>query len=70
MFIILLIIYITVVFSLTQMLVFLSSYVRVGHTSFHVGLSGRKVVLCWFGECQRLCTICHSLVVMLFVNSL
>ena len=32
----------------------------VEHTSFHFGLCGRKFVLCLFGQCPRLCTICHS----------
>ena len=32
----------------------------VEHTSFHFGLCGRKFVLCLFGECPGLCTICHS----------
>ena len=30
------------------------------HTSFHFGLCGRKFVLCLFGQCPGLCTICHS----------
>ena len=29
-------------------------------TSFHFGLCGRKFVLCLFGQCPGLCTICHS----------
>ena len=33
----------------------------VEHTSFHFGLCGRKFVLCLFGQCPGLCTICHSL---------
>ena len=32
----------------------------VEHTSFHFGLCGRKFVLCLFGRCPGLCTICHS----------
>ena len=38
------------------------SYQRrhVEHTSFHFGLCGRKFVLCLFGQCPGLCTICHS----------
>ena len=32
----------------------------VKHTSFHFGLCGRKFVLCLFGQCPGLCTICHS----------
>ena len=32
----------------------------VDHTSFHFGLCGRKFVLCLFGQCPGLCTICHS----------
>ena len=31
----------------------------VEHTSFHFGLCGRKFVLCLFGQCPGLCTICH-----------
>ena len=39
----------------------LSILVRdVEHTSFHFGLYGRKFVLCLFGQCPGLCTICHS----------
>ena len=30
------------------------------HTSFHFGLCGRKFVLCLFGQCPGLCTICHG----------
>ena len=30
------------------------------HTSFHVGLCGRKFVLCLFDQSSGLCTICHS----------
>ena len=52
-----LIISMTFVLSLTQMLVFL--YDDVEHTSFHCGLCGRKFVLCFFGQCPSLCTICH-----------
>ena len=33
---------------------------NVEHTSFHFGLCGRKFVLCLFGQCPGLCTICHS----------
>ena len=33
----------------------------VEHTSLHVGLCGRKFVLCLFGQCPGLCTICHRL---------
>ena len=29
-------------------------------TSFYFGLCGRKFVLCLFGQCPGLCTICHS----------
>ena len=29
------------------------------HTSFHFGLRGRKCVLCLFGQCPGLYTICH-----------
>ena len=32
----------------------------VDHTSFHFGLRGRKFVLCLFGQCPGLCTICNS----------
>ena len=32
----------------------------VEHTSFHFGLCSRKFVLCLFGQCPGLCTICHS----------
>ena len=32
----------------------------VEHTSFHFGRCDRKFVLCLFGQCQCLCTICHS----------
>ena len=32
----------------------------IEHTSFHFGLCGRKFVLCLFGQCPGLCTICHS----------
>ena len=32
----------------------------VEHTSFHFGLCSRKFVLCVFGQCPCLCTICHS----------
>ena len=32
----------------------------VEHTSFHFGLCGRKFVLCLFGQCPGLCTICHT----------
>ena len=32
----------------------------VEHNSFHVGLCGRKFVLCLFGQCSGLCTICHG----------
>ena len=32
----------------------------VEHTSFHFGLCGRKFVLCLFGQCPGLCTICHN----------
>ena len=32
----------------------------VEHTSFHFGLCGRKFVMCLFGQCPGLCTICHS----------
>ena len=31
----------------------------VEHTAFHFGLCGRKFVLCLFGQCPGLCTICH-----------
>ena len=54
-----LIISMTVVLSLTQTLVFLS-ICDVEHTSFHFGLCGSKFVLCLFGQCPGLCTICHS----------
>ena len=30
------------------------------HTSFHFGMCGRKFVMCLFGQCPCLCTICHS----------
>ena len=33
----------------------------VEHTHFHFGLCGRKFVMCLFGQCPCLCTICHSL---------
>ena len=32
----------------------------VEHTFFHFGLGGREFVLCLFGQCPGLCTICHS----------
>ena len=32
----------------------------VEHTSFHLGLCGCKFILCLFGQCPCLCTICHS----------
>ena len=32
----------------------------VEHTSFQFCLCGRKFVLCLFGQCPCLCTICHS----------
>ena len=32
----------------------------VEHTSIHFCLCGRKFVLCLFGRCPGLCTICHS----------
>ena len=32
----------------------------VEHTTFYFGRYGRQVVLCLFGECPCLCTICHS----------
>ena len=32
----------------------------VEHPSFHVGMCGRKFVLCLFGQCPCICTICHS----------
>ena len=32
----------------------------VEHTSFHFGLCGRKFVLCLFGQCPDLCTICRN----------
>ena len=32
----------------------------VEHTSFHFVLCGRKFVLCLFGQCPGLSTICHS----------
>ena len=32
----------------------------VEHTSFHFFLCGHKFVLCLFGQCPGLCTICHS----------
>ena len=54
-----LIISMTFVFSLTQMLVFLSLHVMLENSSFHFGLCGRKFVLCLFGQCPCLCTICH-----------
>ena len=54
-----LIISMSFVLSLTQMLVLLSLYVMLS-TSFHFGLCGRKFVLCLFGHCPGLCTICHS----------
>ena len=34
--------------------------IDIEHTSFHFGLCGRKFVLCLFGQCPDLCTICHS----------
>ena len=30
------------------------------HASFHFSLCGRKFVLCLFGQCPGICTICHS----------
>ena len=32
----------------------------VEHTSFHLGLWGRKFVLCLFGQCPSLYTIYHG----------
>ena len=32
----------------------------VEHTSFHFGVCGRKFVLCLFGQCPGLCTICQT----------
>ena len=32
----------------------------VEHTSLHFGLCGRKFVLCLFGQCPGIFTICHS----------
>ena len=32
----------------------------VEHTSFQFGMCGRKFVMCLFGQCPCLCTICHS----------
>ena len=32
----------------------------VAHTSFKFGMCGRKFVLCLFGQCPGICTICHS----------
>ena len=32
----------------------------VEHNSLHFGMCGRKFVLCLFGQCPCLCTICHS----------
>ena len=32
----------------------------VEHTSFNVSLCGRMFVLCLFGQCPGLCTMCHS----------
>ena len=32
----------------------------VEHTYFRFGLRGRKFVLCLFGQCPGICTICHS----------
>ena len=43
--------------SLNQMLVFLSLHYTVEHTSFHVGPSHRKFVLCLFCECPGFCTM-------------
>ena len=31
----------------------------VEHTSFHFDLCGHKFVLCLFGQCPGLCTMCH-----------
>ena len=50
---------ITFVCFLTQMNIGLSIY-DVEHTSFHLGLCGCKFILCLFGQCPCLCTICHS----------
>ena len=36
------------------------SSIDVDHTSFNFGLCGRNFVLCLFGHCPGLCTICHS----------
>ena len=61
-FLTLLIISMTFVFSLTQTLVFLSLYVMLSillSILVCVGC-GRKFVLCLFGQCPVLCTICHS----------
>ena len=41
----------------------------VEHTSFHFGLCGRKFVLCLFGRCPGLCTICHSWHVNVEINA-
>ena len=55
-----LIISMTFVLSLTQMLVFLSLYVMLSILLSIFCLCGRKFVLCLFGQCLCLCTICHS----------
>ena len=55
-----LIISMTFVLSLTQMLIFLSLHVMLSILHFHFGVCGRKFVLCLFGQCPGLCTICHS----------
>ena len=41
----------------------------VEHTSFHFGLCGRNFVLCLFGQCPGLCTICHSWHVNVEINA-
>ena len=55
-----LIISMTFVLSLTQMLVFLSLYVMMSILLSIFGLCGRKFVMCLFGQCPCLCSICHS----------
>ena len=55
-----LIISMSFVLSLTQMLIFLYLYVMLSILLSMLGLCGRKFVLCLFGQCPGLCTICHS----------
>ena len=59
------------VLPLKQMLVFLSLYVMLSILLIHVGPCGCTFVLCLFGQCPSICTIClagstHDLYTCLF----